>query len=828
MDTSFYGGRSGFSFIIVKQYASIEEMINDFKKGPNFTEVHYDEHVLINTENKNDPDNGKIFRRGYNYTDENGGAIYVGTIVGPAGRAPMLEMTTIDEVRKKQAEEGYDYRFSEGSYKPFNNLVPGKKDDGSFNDEIQWACCSVRNPNGEDTTAWIGFIFPFLVVDFTSESVNPYYHRSTEDANFVNQNLIKRTDEKDHPYFEKWHISVPKGLKGDTFQKLRVIPASDIIQQYDGKDDDVENGRKVLVYDYCHYDKKDTGEPVTLFLGDYNMIDEITLVDDGTFTINYSHDNDAIWPKIFKWIKSITLNTDTGLLQVVYNHDTDAAGESTLYQTYLTWVKDIIVANDGTITWDYTYGDNKVYNKLIKWIKSVTLDTETGHLTVIYNHEQDAQGVNTTYETDLDWVKSVDISEEGTITFDYTVSEDKVFKNYLKVIKSVTLNPETGELKVLYNQETDKDGNPTKYTTSLTWVKEITFLDDGSVTLHYTDTEDTTYENLIKWIKSVNLNGETGHLTILYNYDNEPGSDLPTKYDVDLRWVNNIDLAADGTVTLKYTTGNDVVLDTKIKWIVKTELAEDGTITITYNDDSTEVFGQFIRTITDVTLSETGEFRIKYNNGEPDLVRQLFWITNMEIVTGEIEGEGDQKLKITYCDGRSEEIGNPLNYIMRTAVTEDYHLLILHSDPARREVIKAAGNNYEFDGRDDWQDMGQVRSYDGVLIGLNIDPSEITESRPLYTKTVIEYLNREYPDGLTDINIFGKLVTVGSEEEGKAFYAFDYNKKDGQYKGWYYLGHIDPYENRYYLITKESDPELDLKKEYMTPNGIWFIVTGDE
>ncbi len=71
---SFYGGRPGNSFIIITTYRSIKDMVNQFKKGPDYTAVHYDEYVMINTDNKNDPDNGKIYRRGYNFTDENGGA----------------------------------------------------------------------------------------------------------------------------------------------------------------------------------------------------------------------------------------------------------------------------------------------------------------------------------------------------------------------------------------------------------------------------------------------------------------------------------------------------------------------------------------------------------------------------------------------------------------------------------------------------------------------------------------------------------------------------------------------------------------------------------
>ena len=67
---SFYGGRRGASFVIVKNYLDVVTMTADFARGNDFTEVNYDEYVMINNPNKNHPDNGKIFRRGYDYNSE--------------------------------------------------------------------------------------------------------------------------------------------------------------------------------------------------------------------------------------------------------------------------------------------------------------------------------------------------------------------------------------------------------------------------------------------------------------------------------------------------------------------------------------------------------------------------------------------------------------------------------------------------------------------------------------------------------------------------------------------------------------------------------------
>lgn len=66
---SFYGGQSGRTYHIVKRYKSIEEMTYAFSGGGSYTEVNYGQYVLISTFNKNDDENGLLFRRGFDYDD---------------------------------------------------------------------------------------------------------------------------------------------------------------------------------------------------------------------------------------------------------------------------------------------------------------------------------------------------------------------------------------------------------------------------------------------------------------------------------------------------------------------------------------------------------------------------------------------------------------------------------------------------------------------------------------------------------------------------------------------------------------------------------------
>ena len=53
----------------------------------------------------------------------------------------------------------------------------------------------------------------------------------------------------------------------------------------------------------------------------------------------------------------------------------------------LQWVKDITLAADGTLTFDYTCIDNKVMNQQLNWIDSCTFNEDTGHFTVQFNND---------------------------------------------------------------------------------------------------------------------------------------------------------------------------------------------------------------------------------------------------------------------------------------------------------------------------------------------------------------------------------------------------------------------------------------------------------
>ncbi len=478
---SFYGGRRGASFVLSGTFKSYQEMVNNFKLGNEYSIINFDEYVIIDSIDAN---NGEIYRRGYDYNNEKGGAIYVGKVSGPIGlpgMASRLSLDTYENVMARPEEK------TTGEYTLNNNdLVPGKYEENGieqFNDSINWVSCSYITEDGTEAYAHIGFTLPYTIIDFEAEKVSPYY---TGD-------LIERIDDQTHPFYQKMKLLFPQGKQGDSIRNIRIGFASEVTEDYAGKQDDIANNRYVFMCDYYDYANQLNGEKSVLYLGDYNVI------------------------------KNIVLNTD------------------------------------GTLTFTYTHDDNVVYDKRLKWITSTVLDV------------------------------------------------------------------------------------------------------------------------------------------------------------------------------------------------------------------------------------------------------------------GAVEGAGTQKIKVTYNTGEEVVLGTAINYIMKTAVTDNYHLLFLYSDPERRAEIVAAGKNATWEGRNDWEDLGSIKNYNGILIGLNLKVADIAS---LGTQSgAISYLNREYPTGLTGLDLQGKIVSVTDLFDEITLYAFDYDKKS-----WFSLGAISGGSGGGgTVVGPEGDAAIQELVNELPFQGVWFI-----
>lgn len=647
---SFYGGRPGNSFIIITTYRSIADMVAKFKQGPSYTAVHYDEHVMINTVNKNDPDNGRVYRRGYDFTNTMGGAEYIGTIVGPAGKAPMLEMTTVADVKSKHASEGYDERFTSGQYSPTGgNLVPGKTGSGTFNDAITWACCSIRNENDEDATAYIGFTFPYTVIDYETSWIEPYVA-----GRYADTSSATRVDDETHPFFEKWHINVPKGVKGNAFMNLKVEAASTNVEEYTGQADDINDGRMILAYDYYNYDDYQNGAPVRLYLGDYNMIDNVSIDDEGTITIDYSHDDDSVWTKKIKWVKSVTLNTETGLLTVVYNHTTDAAGQPTTYTTYLDWIDEVNIADDGTVTFGHTHEADTIFSKKIQWVTGVTINND-GTVTFTWNNGT----ADTVFSNIIQWISSVNLAADGTLTVGYNNgAADSVFSKAVKWITDVQI-ADDGTVTINYNND-----DPAYVASQrLKWINDITLADNGTLTVSYNNSADTVFVNKIKWLTDATV-ANNGTLTLIWN-----NGTANTVYPNLFKWISGCTVnigesegAGNQKFHIAWNDGTEEDIGNPINYIMNMAVNENNHLLVRYSDPAKRAGGITYNEIDGWT--DLGQITQQYEYGDGSTVTGLTWIGVGQLID---RGTGNKILRFTI--NPTAFINNVVNTITVTAGT---------------------------------------------------------------------------------------------------------------------------------------------------------------
>lgn len=282
--------------------AYAEGMVQSFSQGGDTVQdVGYGEYVIIDTISglcqENNPDNGKLFRRGMNYAEpELAGAEYIGQIVGPQGNAPTLDIGSFTDIlNQEKAQIGY-YGIDN------DDLIAGTANSG-----INYGWYSVKDEYGNVIGTKIGFQFPYLVEEFTGVAIEPYIDGTSE--GFENRELIQSIF--NYPYYKRWKINIPKGYKGDSI--------SDVSLKYDG----------TVEYKIKNFDNFQNGEES----------DFIAINEDNPIT----------------WIKEITYGLENGQVLVKYNtENSQAAG----VRTHDTFVLNIITDFKVTTAGQFKYKVN--------------------------------------------------------------------------------------------------------------------------------------------------------------------------------------------------------------------------------------------------------------------------------------------------------------------------------------------------------------------------------------------------------------------------------------------------------------------------------------
>lgn len=822
------------------------------KGGATTSEVNYGEYVIIDTiaglGEYSNPDNGKVYRRGMNYdynavTNPLCGAEYIGQVVGPQGAAPELEMNTVQTILDHTESSFREYEPREGDSE--DGIVPGRYFDGGlekYNDTIDYAWATVRDNNGNITGALIGFTFPYLVPEISGSWRKPYYTQEDYDlGRITDASLIGKiipyaadfdlfidnglgTADRDpnhgdtnHPFYRKWKINIPKGIKGDTQTNLEIYPTkvTDGSTVYNNADPitGILSGPKVAPAEnveldltdyettkekgYCKttdgdyvylvdtrglrmryletwYDNLEAGENEWIDIGEYNIITRVSLSEDGWLTVFYSWDDPQVLEEVIRWIK--------------FSGDPAADG--------------VQFNDDGTVTIIYNtldeFGQNErqTHPNLISWVTSTTLARD-GHYKVIYNndnnhiHKTGTEDGKAVYETDLTWPSQVTLDTGGVLKF--------LYNNNL--LDDIYPDPWTGEGEV--------DRAEGSYKFIIPWLEKVKLLEDGHFNFRFNNdklydntdpdwnADKVTYEPRITWCTRVTL-AANGDLRIYFNNDMNKAATIAAGdtwisdstgeyYTNHLIWIQKVNIDDDGIVHFYYNDGTEMtpLIINKMRWINHAYVDTDGTDGVTPADYSTE-------------------------------------------------GVGDQKIHIVYntkqADGVTPEedvIGRPINYIVESIVTkwnamtsnvDANHLLVYYSDPDYRawlaanypDRIKTYQGTKDTAPKDGWFDLGYVRGEPG---GLHII-GNVAHASDLYDVSGVAIKPEEI---MHDPDHAGWSMTVGDPTGVYEIYVYDYVNDE-----WYSIGTIDADKIDPRLIIDEND-EVTGAPTMLKNYGFWVV-----
>lgn len=793
-------------------------MVRDFSKGGNFLDVNYDEYVIINTINKNHADNGKIFRRGYDYSsartisgyraykdgqqiiggtvqeysgatyefDENitaGGAVYIGTVVGPAGRSPHLKILSYDDI--KTIQEGFQTQKSQGSMTlEQEDLLPGKYIEDNkikYNDSILWYCASVRNENNDDSIAYIGLKIPYLVTEFETEAVSSY----NSEGYIEDMTKIERIDDFLHPFYEKWKISIPKGIKGDSFKNIYFTTFEALTQL------------KVFISQNNYYKYNSVQD--TFIYGDIDDNEETSL-GNNNIDINIHSQNYHIIPKT----------------QIVvceqFNYDEEENPSQPMKIHFLGVINqiiqdDFIINDNGDFHIGFTDGTTIDKKGFFKNIDNIIFNEDENNnvtLQILFNTQLNQQGIKDAVEYPLKFIKNISFENNGTVLVDFTdgtsYTKENVFKNITDVYFS------NDQLIIELNDSTS-------ITKNISWISNIMVEDNGDIIIERNGNNiaEPNPLNHMKWISNIIYNRESNQTIITYN------DDSVDTFDNTFKSISSVQVdEASNELVISYNNGEQASRISLAGGLIRNVSYQDGNFIVDYTGGKASD-----------SFPVNYPAQVEFNNVDPE---EDDYILRIRALNGDIIFESDKAIDSIYD----------------TRITpSDYHLVILFSSPETRREITNQGKAYPSsitslrDGKtySGWLDLGSIFVKSGIFIGLNLDhtdfgysdsAADIQAFNNLSISQIITKLNQDYPTGLQGNLLDEKIITVGEPQSDKKFFGFNYSYQNNSddFKGWYYLGAIDHVDNIICCAmgTYDEFVEEGSIAESIAEDGLYFIV----
>ena len=827
----------GESYVFYPELA--QGMVQFFEQGAKTaSEVNYGAYVIIDTilnmATPNDPDNGKVYRRGMdiNSTDGLAGAEYIGQIVGSQGESTEIDVQTYDNVTALSPHSERVYNATNDS------IVPGSYTIGStrfYEEEIRYAFATIRDAFGNVEGCQIGFKFPTLVEDYEARSLSPYEQRKTDgDGKYYNYDLITQDSSE--------YVDMTKTFALNSDSQF-VLGSSTEVGAYE-----------VVATEGTIYLIEKTDDTETLYPSwqtvSFNGETSITGSDAATYHLpqikKWSH------PFYQKWQISVPhgyhgINPED--IEIIHTYTKTPkykGGSITIYNTAECSDEDIYkIVTDENETYRL-YGTSYVNVKSKNDLDEDDTDAR-GHFEKVNGKCYMRYGSG--YDADEDVVYAmIKLNDD---VFKYVRKED-CYLDILRYCETDFDDEESGIKRYFYLGD---------YNT----IDRVTISEDGTLSVFYTAKEQPQdYEQVLRWIDTKNTDGitidEDGTVHVYYNTLDGEGKHEHQDYPTVLDWITEASLTARGKFTVLYNNdtmivghdekGNPIYGDkyeTTLQWIDYVDISDDGTVTFRWNTDG----------IHNTTPEPDENPAYRFNN-------QIKYLVDVDVQNTAIdvddkakrkdgrEGSGDQKIHLQFNnDGRKDTpIGEPLNYIIETCICKPStsypnvpysHLLVYYADPELRKTLGHAVIDEEtgkitssdwitypsskYDGVfwTEWVDLGDTRGENGgVHILKNVTSlDELKDSEGNYIP----------PEKLTDDN--GVVINsegagwsctcdIEGESSSKYILFYDYNIKE-----WYSIGRIDSASTDPAYTIVKSKPESEYTPSskdvsILKANGIWL------
>ena len=575
----------------------------------NYKDIWYGEYCIIDPANKNNRNNGKIYRRtlkGAGDEDITGGvAEYIGQIVGPAGPTPQLKkvdgvdateesfqslvLGLDDEVRFINEKNYWDESKDPGDKIKVNKLgkeiklIPGSEtresypnhkneyfEDGKMssnngnkhfiqNGGYNWYDVRINNSTDDISQIYIGFDFPYYVTDIVAGDTLP----DIGQVETIRQVNTVASPYGMAPFYEKYKINIPRGVRGSWFEDIKPVKREDS----SSKDYYLPSAIQYNLPSYT---------PLTDAQKDYTYTENHYSEDGFSFVDTKVSKTDwpigaMGWVGTFYW-RSYFKTKVSGFKEVIITNgvETETNNPSYLHKLENVFlgldrhIKNISFSDTGTLTFEY---DAWTKNELTNAPTDNTTNNTTG--VRVNGQNLDYLPQFETWIKKVDWIKKIEVSGAPALSHINDADTDAELESDYYNVNSSDVNhrvPQGDVLKLTFNNETvngTNADNNTAYEKNLRLITGIKTFKDGSLRVYRSDGTVNDFDKRINWIDGISTdrNNKKGVVnspkddTLIIHFNNDNFGFPSDQIEKNLRLITGIKINENGIVEITRSDG---------------------------------------------------------------------------------------------------------------------------------------------------------------------------------------------------------------------------------------------------------------------------------